>query len=601
VPNKSLKKQCSNKKVSLTFKDELVAYCNEQSIRCQKHKWACERFLDDLKRADSDDPEFPYEFDEKRALQFIEWCRLFKHRKGVLQGKFIEPTPIQRFIFGNLYGWVNIRTGYRRFTKCYWQVGRKNAKSQSAALIALYETMVFLSERKEISETYIAATKREQAAIVYDEAVNMLRGCSYLKGHYKIAYGKIRHAKTGSILRSLSEEDRKTGDGLNPQCSIIDEYHAHETSEILDIVQSGMGARQQPLTVIITTAGFDLEHPCYRVEYDLVSKLLNPNIDFTLENYFAMVNELDKNNELEDIRIGDRIVHPGELIDDINDKNVWIKANPIRCSYEEGVDFIQKELAEAREAPEKMRNFLTKHMDIWVNQREFSYMNMDHWKICAGEFPELHGKEVYVGCDLASKDDLTSVGFEFFIDDKYFIKQHSFLPEIALQEKMNKDRRNPWKTWVDQGKITIISGAAADYRVIKKWMIEEIENNAWVPKAIGIDPWNASQLLGEMIEEYGEKIAIEIRQGTQTLSEPTKDFRALVKGRRIVHENDPVLNFAVSNAVVHIDHNGNIKLDKEKSKEKIDPLAAVINAHCRAMLQKNEESVYETRGLRSLV
>jgi phage terminase large subunit-like protein len=273
---------------------ELIAYCDDvisgRLLACQKHKWACERFLRDLQREGR--PDFPYRFMEARAERFFNWMRLFKHRKGVLKGKNIEPDIIQKFIFGNVYGWIHTGTGYRRFNKFYWQVARKNAKSQSLACVGSYETMAFDESGAEANEVYCAATKTEQARIVYDETVAMLNGCKLLKDRYRVAYGRITHEKTGSLMRCLSEEDRKTGDGLNPQCGIIDEYHAHEDSLIYDVIDSGMGARSQPLLAIITTAGFELNNPCYRVEYDLVSKILNPDVPVNIESYFVMINEL---------------------------------------------------------------------------------------------------------------------------------------------------------------------------------------------------------------------------------------------------------------------------------------------------------------------
>jgi phage terminase large subunit-like protein len=583
----------------MTLTTELLTYCSDvlsgKIVACQKHRWACLRFQRDIERQGT--AAFPYRFDEKKAERFFSWMRLFKHRKGILKGKLIEPTIIQKFVFGNIYGWYHIGTGYRRFNKFYWQVARKNAKSQSLALAGTFELMAFLEN--EMSEVFCAATKTEQAKIVYDEAAAMLNACALLKDKYRIAYGRITHKKTDSVMRCLSEEDRKTGDGLNPQFGIIDEYHAHEDSLIYDIIDSGMGARAQPLLGIITTAGFDLNNPCYRVEYDLVSKILNPDSGVVLDSYFVMINELDTNDTSEDLFIGEKKIAPGELVDDINDESVWQKANPIICSYPEGVEYLRKKLKEAIEAPEKMRNFLTKHMNVWVNQREFAYMNMAQWKACAGKFPDLMGLAVNIGGDLSQKDDLTSVGYEFIIEDRYYVRSRSFIPEQTLEEKIKKNIKIPWRLWVDQGYITVTEGAAVDYRFVKKCIDEDIEKNKWDVRSIGLDPWNSSQLLSDFVEDYGEEKVIEIRQGTQTLSEPTKDFRVLVKARRLVHEDNPVLNFAVLNAVVRSDHNGNIKLDKEKSKEKIDPLSAIINAHVRAMV-KPEGGGYNERGMRSL-
>jgi len=210
------------------LKQWLIDYChdvlNGDIIACQKHKWACRRFLRDVEREGTD--EFPYVFDEEKALRFLKWMTLFKHTKGKLAGKHIEPHPIQIFVFGNIYGWVHKDTGLRRFKKGYWQVARKNAKSQSLACVGSYEAFAF---GENMSEVYIGATKTEQSKIVWNEIKAQIQGCDFLKGKYKIAYGKIEHLKSGSFIAALSKDAGKTGDGLNVQCGIIDEYHAHPT------------------------------------------------------------------------------------------------------------------------------------------------------------------------------------------------------------------------------------------------------------------------------------------------------------------------------------------------------------------------------------
>lgn len=556
---------------------ELISYSNDvlsgKIIACKKHKWACQRFLSDIQRSASD-VNFPYEFIPAKADHFFRWMRLFKHRKGILKGQQIEPAPIQKFVFGNVYGWYHRVTKLRRFNKMYWQVARKNAKSQSLAIVGTFETMAFDEKGEEAFEVYCAATKTEQAKIVFDEAVAMLNACKFPKGKYKVAYGRITHEKTGSVMRALSEEDRKTGDGLNPQCGIIDEYHAHDTSEIYDVIDSGMGARAQPILAIITTAGFDLENPCYRVEYDLVSKILNPDIPINLENYFAMVNELDKDDE-------------GNIIDDIKDPAVWEKANPIICSYSEGRDYLKKKLEEAIEAPEKMKNFLTKHVNVWINQREHGYMMMDKWSLCKAAPVPLNGLRCYIGLDLSAKLDLTSVSFEFPVENKYIVRSHSFLPMDTLNAKMKTDKV-PYGMWIDQGWITAISGTVIDYKVILNYILEQVKTYDLDVAEICLDPWGAAQISSDLIDE--DFTVVEIIQGIKTLSEPTKHFREMAYSKRIEHDGNPVLTWAISNAVAEmVDRNQNIILSKKKSKQRIDPIASLINAHVRAMVAEPEK------------
>ena len=567
------------------IREFLIQYSHDviegRIVACQKHKWACMRFLRDIEREGTD--EFPYIFDEDKAMRFLEWMTLFKHTKGVLRGQHINPHEIQIFVFGNIYGWVHKDTGYRRFRKAYWQVGRKNAKSQSLACVGTYEESAM---GEGMSEVYIGATKTDQAKIVWNEANAMIRQ-SVLKDKFKTSYGTIRHLKTDSIFRPLSKEDQKTGDGLNPQCGIIDEYHAHPTDEIYNVLDSGMGARPQPLLMVITTAGSNLNSPCYRIEYDFVSKLLDPNNPAVeLDSYFAMVNELDKDEE-------------GNLIDDITDESVWVKANPILCSYPEGVQFIRARLKEAQLKPEMMDDFLTKNMNVWINQGENAYMRMDKWANCADdegiindEF--LRGREVWVGLDLSKKIDLTSAAFEFWDEKlgKYIVLSHSFIPSETLEIKSNIDKV-PYKKWVRDGWITVTPGAVVDYRYIQAHVLAMIEKYNWHVRGVCYDEWSAGLISQEMADRGFEMI--EIRQGIHTLSEPTKNFREEVYSGNVLHNRNPVLTWAVGNAVARQDHNENIMLDKEKSSNRIDPIAALINAHVMCM-SKDTGNPYNDRG-----
>lgn len=563
----------------MTLTDELIQYSKDciADTRhvCQKHRWACERFLNDLKKSGT--KEFPYIFDEEKALRFFEWAALHKHTKGVLAGEPIEFTPIQRFIFGNVYGWVHQDTGLRRFRKAYWQVARKNAKSQSLAIVGDYELMAL---GEPMSEVYIGATKSMQAKIIYNEVVAMLKRCPLLKGKWHESYGVIRHPKSDSILRALSKDDGKTGDGLNPQCGLIDEYHAHPTDEILEVINTGMVARRQPLLFIITTAGTNFGGPCYRVEYPLVEKILDPSLDFDVADYFCMVNELDRDQE-------------GNLIDDVKDEECWVKANPIAATYPEGLANIRSKLASALESPEKMESFLTKNMNLWVNQSAMSYMDMAKWKERGAitEIPvDLYGRPAYVGIDLSKRIDLTAAGIIVPIDVdsifRYVVRAHGFIPEdtVAVHEKTDKV---PYRAWAKAGYLTITPGDVVDYRFIEAWIHETTDDLGVNVKELCYDPYNATHFAQDF--DAQGITTVEVRQGMRTLSEPTKAFREEAYRGNILHEPNPLLDWAISNAVTKRDHNENIILDKEKSTNRIDPIAAVINAFSRARVTAEED------------
>lgn len=563
----------------MTLTDELIRYSKDciADTRhvCQKHRWACERFLKDLKNSGT--KGFPYIFDEEKALRFFEWAALHKHTKGVLAGEPIEFTPIQRFIFGNVYGWIHQDTGLRRFRKAYWQVARKNAKSQSLAIVGDYELMAL---GEPMSEVYIGATKSMQAKIIYNEVVAMLKRCPLLKGKWHESYGVIRHPKSDSILRALSKDDGKTGDGLNPQCGLIDEYHAHPTDEILEVINTGMVARRQPLLFIITTAGTNFGGPCYRVEYPLVEKILDPSLDFDVADYFCMVNELDRDQE-------------GNLIDDVKDEECWVKANPIAATYPEGLANIRSKLASALESLEKMESFLTKNMNLWVNQSAMSYMDMAKWKERGAitEIPvDLYGRSAYVGIDLSKRIDLTAAGIIVPIDGdgavQYVVRAHGFIPEdtVAVHEKTDKV---PYRAWAKAGYLTITPGDVVDYRFIESWIHETTDDLGVNVKELCYDPYNATHFAQDF--DAQGITTVEVRQGMRTLSEPTKAFREEAYRGNILHEPNPLLDWAVSNAVTKRDHNENIILDKEKSTNRIDPIAAVINAFSRARVTAEED------------
>lgn len=563
------------------------------------------RFLRDYEAAQIDESKFTFDWDKVRT--FLKWASLFKHTKGVLTGKPIVLHPAHVFLVANIYGFYHRDTGYRRFQKFYFQLARKNAKSQLLAIIATYELMVFTGG---MAECYCAATKREQAAIVYEEVKAILKGCSLLTGKWKEAYHKIVHIKSGSFARSLSKEDGKLGDGLNPQFACVDEYHAHKTTEVYDILDSAMGARAEPLMGIITTAGFDLNNPCYTTEYKMIARVLDPDDDTDLESVFCDVHELETNTTSETIILPDgKRVPPGDLIDDPFDPVNWVKANPVVCSYSEGVEYLKKRAAEARTVPEKMRNFLTKHLDVWVNQRDAGYMPVSRWGACEGKMPDLKGLSCFVGLDLSAKNDLTSAGLVFplgvFADPltgdeykKYAVLGHSFIPESRFHAKMKTDLV-PYDLWVKNGWLTLTRGEVVNYKTVVEWAKKTIFDLGSVIAEFCVDPWGASQVSNDLVDDGYE--VVNIVQGIKTLSEPTKDFRNQVYEKNIVHDGNPVIAWAIGNAVVDsVDRNENILLNKSKSTERIDPIAAIINGYVRAMVS-DQVSGYNTRSMRSLL
>lgn len=524
---------------------------------CKKHIWACARFLKDIDKS-INDPDYEFYFDVEELNQFNEWASLFKHRVGVLKGKNIELVDWQLFMSANIFCWKNKKNGYRRIKKVYIQVARKNAKSQFLAIISSYHC--FLEDEQ--AEVYITGWTSKGSKIVFKEIEFQLKGVEEFKNKFKSSYGKITHLKSGGEIIPLSREAKENGDGTNPSLGIADEYHQHKTSEIYDSIESGMGARPQPLMVIITTSGFRLDYPCFK-EYLYVSKILNPDHQIENEEYFIMICEIDPE-------------------DNINDEENWIKANPIACTYEEGINKIRSDLKTAQDAPEKMRTFLTKRMNRWVDMKEDGYMNMMKWNKCERVFDlsKFIGMDCVLGVDLSTKLDLTSIAFEFKIDGKYYGYQHSFMPEEQYRIRMNENKF-PFNVWRDQGYLTITEGSVIDYNYVKKYILDTIEEFNINILEICYDPYNATQFMNDM-RDLGF-IDVEIRQGVFTLNEPTKDLRDKVYEENFLHCGDGLFSWAMGNAVSKQNAQEFVMLDKSKSSEKIDPSVAMINAHCRGM------------------
>ena len=366
-----------------------------------------------------------------------------------------------------------------------------------------------------------------------------------------------------SFIQPLSREARHTGDGTNPSLIVCDEYHCHLTSEIYDVLNSGTKARNQPLAVVITTAGFNMSAPCYRM-YQYVSKIIDPNVDsVNNESYFVLICELEKD-------------------DDIKDENNWIKANPIVATTKNGMNGIREDLNIALDAPENMRSFLTKNMNMWVDMKEDGYIDMSKWRESEEDvtlFDFIHC-DCVLGIDLSNKLDLTSVAFEFYKDDKFYIFQHSWIPQENYEKRMREGKYR-FDMWVEEGNLTIIPGASVDYNAVRNY-IKQIEEDYGLNIIECVyDPWNASQFVQNMYEEG--YIMVEMRQGALTMNEPTKDFRERIYNKELIHSKDGLLTWAASNAVAVQNSSEYTKVDKKMSNDKIDPIVACICAHYRGM------------------
>nr|DAM81590.1 MAG TPA: Large Terminase [Caudoviricetes sp.] len=544
----------------------------------QKHKWACQRFLDDLDRVGTAD--FPYIWSGDNANKIVTWFALLRHSKGALAGKPIELNDWQKFRTCQLYGWVHRETGKKRFKKSFTEVGRKNGKSQSESGEALYEIAIQSTKNMETYEVYTAGTKREQSKIVFNECNLMTKG-SILRSKFNFKRDEIVHIKTGSFIKPLSKEDGKTGDGTNPACLILDEYHQHPTTDFYDL---GLGSNtKEPMLTIITTAGKDLTYPCYTQEYDYCSKVLDPDVDVRNDEYFIDICEADKGDD------------PGAL-------ETWQKANPIRAFYDEGVKKIAEDYEIAKQIPEKMIAFMTKVLNIWVSASNNGYMDMKKWKACeVKEFPiDLRGRPVYVGFDMSSKIDLTSVAFIVpYQADKldsngkkivyYFVWTHSFIPTVdKLREHIIKDKV-PYDAWERLGYLTLTNTPIVDQATVMRYVLDECEKYRLDIQCLCFDPANAAKLMMDLSDE-GYTVE-EVYQSHKSLNESTQGFREQVYSGNVLYLHNPLFNYAMSNAVVRT-NNGLIKIDKDATTKRIDPVDATLGAFKLALYHNFESESY---------
>lgn len=561
----------------MSILDEITEYAKEcisdKIISCQKHKWACIRLLDDLERSQKSDESFPYVWNEEEAKKIVNWFTYLRHSKGILAGKPIYLMNWQKFRICQLYGWRHKKTGYKRFKRSYVQVGRKNAKSQEEAGIALYELATQSTKNGEVYEIYTAGVKRDQSKIITNECALMLKG-SILASKFKIQYNRgeadlIQHIKTGSKIKALCKEDGRKGDGTNPAVLVLDEYHQHPTTEFYDLFK---GANtKESLLMIITTAGVDLTFPCYTQEYYDCSRLLNPFVEEVKDDgFFADICELDEN-------------------DDISDERQWIKANPIRMTYEEGRQKVQEEYSIAKRIPEKMVSFKTKCLNIWVQAKAGCYMDMEKWAKCLVDkiTYDVKGLDVYVGFDMSSKIDLTSVAFvvPVKVDEtvKYLLWSHSFAPNWdILAEREEKDSVT-YKSWVEQGYITVTNSQIIDQNAVMDYVQNFCREKELNINTLCFDPNNAGKIMAEY-SDLGYTVE-EVFQSQKHLNESTKGFREQVYSGNVVWEKNPVLNFAMSNAIIK-STNDYIKIDKSANKKKIDPVDATLCAFKLAMYHK---------------
>lgn len=539
---------------------------------CGKAEYqACKRHLDDMANKNSE-----YVFDVKEAENHIDIANQLTIGEGV-EAKRLVTRGFQNFIIGSLTGWRRKRSKVLRFREAYVQMARQNGKSFIAG--ELCNDRATFSGYK-YGRIFCTATKQDQANIVWDEVDKFIESDADLMNLYKIRkYDRtITSLVTGTTIKAIGR-DTKSADGFRSLLAVVDEYHAHPTNQMYKLMQDGQLAVDNALTIAITTAGFNLNGPCYE-HYNFCKQVLAGNIQ--KDSLFIYIAELDKE-------------------DDVWDRNNWLKANPLQL-WDDDTTVNSVKLArmaeKAIEAKEKqgdeLVNFMTKSLNRWVTYTGGALLDLDKWHECASDktLQDMRGRECYLGIDLSSGGDLTSIALLFPLEDnRVYIWSHSYMPELRLQEHIQTDDA-PYGMWATQGLITLTSdmyGIKTDYKHIIADLGEIIKSYDLKVLDCGYDNHNAATFLADL-ESVLDCNLTEIKQSARSLNDPTIDFQLSVKACLVEYDKaNSLLTWSAVNAVISQPNSfGEIKIDKMTQSKRIDPVDAIIDAWKLYFLNKTE-------------
>lgn len=523
---------------------------------CEYVVLACQRFLNDLKRNDlvlvDSEAERWCHFMEKLPHVKGKWAA--KHERLVL-------SDWQIFCTVNIFGFYVRATGYRRFVEVYIEIPRKNGKSFYVAAVGLGMMTI---DGEHGAEIYCGATTEEQAWHVFRPARKICEQQHDLVDHFGISV----NAKTLTIDATGSRFEPvigDPGDGSSPSCGIADEFHEHKTSDLVDTFSTGMGAREQPILIMITTAGSDMGSPCFAKRGDVIQILKNSVSD---DRIFGIIYTIDESDKWDTVK-------------------AQKKANP---NYNITVDgeFLSGQLSQARRSPTKQVAYKTKHLNLWVGAKQ-AWMNMIAYQKCKNKSLSINlfrGRRCIVGIDLASKVDIASMAVVFppsGNDKKYNVFVYHYLPEDTILEGGN----TRYKAWHSAGYFDTTPGNVIDYDHIEN-DLNELKSKFEVVE-VGYDPFQATQFSIRMLSE-GFKM-VEVGATVKNFSEPMKELEALIINTMINFTNCPVLTWMFSNVVAKLDKKDNIYPDKQRPQNKIDGVVAVIIALNRAMVCKDDSGI----------
>mgnify|MGYP001940129277 CR=1 FL=1 len=506
-----------------------------------------EKLVNEIKHHDK------YIFDEEKAQRPIEFIERFcKHSKGQWAGKPIELELFQKAYISALFGFVDKKTGYRRYTESMFYVGRKNGKSTMLAGIALY---MLIADKEGGSEVYSIASKRDQANILFDEAHNMVKQSPYLSKHVRKRKSDLYFSHTFSKFMALGKNSNSL-DGLNAHLTVIDELHSIQDRNLYEVMKQSQSARQEPLLIMITTAGA-IRGTIFDDMYEYACNVVDGT--FTDENFLPVMYELDEKKEW-------------------LDPTKWQKANPALGSVKKLED-IERKVERAKNNPNELTGLLTKDFNIretvhsaWLtfddinNEETF---NIDDFK----------GYYAIGGVDLSITTDLTCATILMVDKDtqKRYVHQMYWLPKDSFEYRVTVEKI-PYDKWLEQGLLRLCNGNTINYSDVTAWFLEIVNDYGITPLWIYYDSYSARYFVDEM-EQHGFEM-IRCIQGAKTLSLPMQNLGADLKAKKINYNNHPILKWCLTNTGTEQDRNGNIVPVKNQSpKMRIDGTASLLDSY----------------------
>ena len=555
--------------------DETTAYAesvvNGDVITCKYTKLACQRHLDDLEK------DWEYRFDVYEADKFFRFCKYLHHYKGEKRGEVFELEPWQKFVYGNLYGWLDLE-GNWRFKNAYIEVPRKNGKTTMSAAGACYDSAI---ASKSGAEIYCLATKEAQARLLFNDCLAYVNQSMELKNIFTAVLNSLYVNGTArtSFIKPLGADSNRL-DGLNPLSVYADELHAWVKRDLWDVMEDAFGARKKYHMIAITTAGHNRNGICFEERNHLV-RILEGQIK--AEDKFGVIYTVDK-----------------ELHEQWDDPKVWEMANP-NLGVGKEWDYMKQQVQKVKQVPSKLNAFLNKQLNIWTDVAQ-AWLSIEDWNNCTTESKEsdLNGLECYGGMDLARVNDLSACGYFFPVQkglDKPHILIDYFVPDEDLKARIDRDRV-PYDMWAKDNNLTLTVGRTTDWDFIRYSILKR--NEQFNIKSFGYDRHFAGELVSSLEKEGREMKGFGM--GFVSMASPTAEFERLVIAKDLRHFNCPITNWNISNTIVASDPAGNLKPDKSKSIDRIDGTVAILIALGMYLNQGADTNPdpYKERGLRIL-